>query len=445
MTQKKEYDIIMAQYVKPTYVKEDMPEKDGNNFFVRLAYGYVEHRLGMDTSQMTTREVIQEFLEAYGASSPADFFKKKFKGGKGAEQEKGEEKKPDAPKEPEKPRLTFEQEKEQMLNDPDRIAYARVITRKKLDEALKNGQNGMGQSTAMLFNQDSFGMGTESETAFYPGSNKVGFVMKDFAWDEDSSYSKSGVFYHECWHAIDNNYGDFEEKTFNIYDATPDERYRYSHMTTQEKQEMYGKKYLSSHYMLSTGKTFHDTLVTEYNTVFTQETLQNIVTEIEQEKRDIFKRKWGMSEQDVRNEFAKYSRQREEIYKTKSLAEYQEFKDRPEFQNLKDAWIELRTLGRYYPEQKRKWGDLSDVVSGATGDRLNLVGMHHYASYWHQSKYNRGIEAFAEIASSKATNPESYALFKKYLPNTVKAFEEIYSKLEKGEIKQNGNRKRYHK
>lgn len=69
----------MAQYVKPTYVKEDMPEKDGNNFFVRLAYGYVEHRLGRDTSKMTTREVIQEFLEAYGASSPVDFFKKRFK------------------------------------------------------------------------------------------------------------------------------------------------------------------------------------------------------------------------------------------------------------------------------------------------------------------------------------------------------------------------------
>lgn len=69
----------MAQYVTPTYVKEDMPEKDGNNFFVRLAYGYVEHRLGMNTKEMTTRQVIQEFLEAYGASSPADFFKKKFK------------------------------------------------------------------------------------------------------------------------------------------------------------------------------------------------------------------------------------------------------------------------------------------------------------------------------------------------------------------------------
>lgn len=445
MTDTKECDIIMArQYVPPTYEKTDAPEGSKGSFFVRLAYGYVEHKLGMNTAKMTTDEVIKEFLEAYGSSSPSDFFKKKFKGGKGQEQ-KGEEKKPDAPKEPEKPRLTFEQEKEQMLNNPDRIAYARVVTKKKLDEAIDNGQNGMGQATAKLFNEDSFGIGTESETAFYPSRNKVGFVMKDFAWDENSSYSKNGVFYHECWHAIDNNYGEFEENTFNIYDATPDERYRYAYMTAEQKQETYGKKYLSSHYMLSTGKTFHDTLVAEYDTVFTKETMQNIVNEIEQEAEKIFKKKWGMSKQDVRNDFAKYSRQREEIYKTKSLAEYQEFKDRPEFQNLKDAWIELRTMGNYYPEQKRKWGDLSDVVSGATGDRLNLVGMHHYASYWRESKYNRGIEAFAEIASAKATNPESYAVFKKYLPNTVKAFEEIYSKLEKGEIKQNGNREKYHK
>ncbi len=48
-----------------------------------------------------------------------------------------------------------------------------------------------------------------------------------------------------------------------------------------------------------------------------------------------------------------------------------------------------------------------------------------------------GHEAFAEIASSKAVNQESYDLMKKYIPKTVAVFEEIYEKLEKGEIKHN--------
>ncbi len=68
----------MAQYVTPEINIIDKPDGK-NNFFVRLAYGYVEHRLGMDTKKMTTRQVIQEFLDTQGASSPSDFFKNKFK------------------------------------------------------------------------------------------------------------------------------------------------------------------------------------------------------------------------------------------------------------------------------------------------------------------------------------------------------------------------------
>ena len=48
-----------------------------NGFFVRLCYGYVGSY--KDTSTMTTKEVIDEFLKRKGVSNPKDFFNKYFK------------------------------------------------------------------------------------------------------------------------------------------------------------------------------------------------------------------------------------------------------------------------------------------------------------------------------------------------------------------------------
>ena len=46
-------------------------------FFVRLCYGYVGSY--KDTSNMTTEEVIEEFLDENGVRSSKEFFEKKFK------------------------------------------------------------------------------------------------------------------------------------------------------------------------------------------------------------------------------------------------------------------------------------------------------------------------------------------------------------------------------
>ena len=67
----------MEKYQTPTYEKLEAAGK--NNFFVRLCYGYVEHTLGMNTEEMTTSQVIQEFLDAKGLKSPREFFDKSFK------------------------------------------------------------------------------------------------------------------------------------------------------------------------------------------------------------------------------------------------------------------------------------------------------------------------------------------------------------------------------
>lgn len=46
------------------------------NFFIRLCYGYVGRY--KDTSKMTTKEVIEEFLKRKGVSSQREFFGKVF-------------------------------------------------------------------------------------------------------------------------------------------------------------------------------------------------------------------------------------------------------------------------------------------------------------------------------------------------------------------------------
>lgn len=156
MTDTKECDIIMArQYAPPTYEKADAPEGSKGSFFVRLAYGYVEHKLGMNTAKMTTDEVIKEFLNAKGSRTPNDFFKNRFKG---KEKPKKEETKAKPKTEAE-----FKEQKKRMLDDTRRIVYARVVTKKKLERALDVGQNGMGELTARLFNEDAFGIKADQD------------------------------------------------------------------------------------------------------------------------------------------------------------------------------------------------------------------------------------------------------------------------------------------
>ncbi|MBR7100972.1 MAG: hypothetical protein IKC74_01660 [Clostridia bacterium] len=82
---------------------------------------------------------------------------------------------------------------------------------------------------------------------------------------------------------------------------------------------------------------------------------------------------------------------------------------------------------------------MSDFVSAATKGKQDF-GFRHTSDYWSDSS-KRGKEAFVEIASAKATNPQSYSLLRKFLPDTVKSFEEIYDKLKRGGIKPNGRPK----
>ena len=115
-----------------------------------------------------------------------------------------------------------------------------------------------------------------------------------------------------------------------------------------------------------------------------------------------------------------------------------EFKPAVRQQVVSDYRKEIAQINDY--EQRRKanakWSDLSDMYEGAGGNSYGFAGFGHGRSYWKNRDDLRGVEFFAEAFSAKSSsNQERYELIKKYLPNTCKAFEEIYEKLSKADGK----------
>ena len=87
-------------------------------------------------------------------------------------------------------------------------------------------------------------------------------------------------------------------------------------------------------------------------------------------------------------------------------------------------------------ETDAKYADLSDMCEACGGGKraygYAFSGYCHGRAYWKQSSDKRAKEFFAEAFSSKSSkNKERYELIKKYLPNTCKAFDEIYEVLSK--------------
>ena len=282
--------------------------------------------------------------------------------------------------------------------ESDRIKETRTFKKGRIKENLSYGTEEMQSTTANLFNDDSFLYENDKKkgTYFSPLGNRVQYKMPNDG-GEGSAYSKGGAFYHETWHAIDRNYGDND--------------------------------YLSKTYTLSDGKTMQETVFRETLTV----DWTKVKEEVEQDRNNFLKE-------------TGYTAERAEEIKNKFKAKVKEWYNLPTPHPQYDKWIESteeykeslkysNAVTEAENHLKRKWGDLSDIYSGFRLNNWGLVGMAHGPSYWNLS--NRAIEAFAECASAKATNPESYAVLGKYVPNVVKGFEEIYESLKSGRIKAN--------
>lgn len=77
-----------------------------------------------------------------------------------------------------------------------------------------------------------------------------------------------------------------------------------------------------------------------------------------------------------------------------------------------------------------QYGDLSDILEGATRGKIRCGIGHGGGSYWTNRTYGGvewglATEAFAEMTSATMTNPESLATIKKYLPKSYAMYEDM--------------------
>lgn len=190
-----------------------------------------------------------------------------------------------------------------------------------------------------------------------------------------SASISEGIFEYEGWR-------DKQEVMFHELGHAVDMLYCEGYQTTTqhirglEDYEAFERKTLSYSYKTSTGKTLNETLIEE----------------LSQEKR-------------------------------KQIVE--DYKNELSYRGIHDM-----------REVNAKYADLSDMCEACGGGKKTygyaFSGYCHGSAYWKQSSDKRAKEFFAEAFSSKSSsNKERYELIKKYLPNTCKAFDEIYDVLSK--------------
>ena len=178
MTKYKERGTIkMPKYVKPTYERVENPDSKGQ-FFVRLAYGVVgSYR---DTKNMTTPEVIEEFLDHNGVKTPREFFKEKFRGGDKPETKPGTEQPKEQPKQPERP-------KEKSAQAQEIISELKQIGVEYNEVKDHNGIISSDEIITRLAGGDMT-VGSCSSLAFAYIGNKCGYDVLDFRGGESRSY-----------------------------------------------------------------------------------------------------------------------------------------------------------------------------------------------------------------------------------------------------------------
>lgn len=261
-----------------------------------------------------------------------------------------------------------------MSNDRIRVSNQ---NKEFLRKCFESGTPEMQSTTSQLFIDDSYSyLAHNGNGQFDPKDNAVHMKYNK----EDTP---EATFYHESWHAIDYNYGEvsgdeiraeFTRKGDELKELVLARKIHpslFNKKLREYAEEARGKMYISSSFKLSSGETFKDVLLEETK---------------------------GRGK---------------ELYEDASKR-YNEDKEK---------------LGAQ--EASKKWSDMSDIINGLT---KAVFLSYHPSSYWDKAGNSRAHEAFAEIASSRATNRESYDIIKSYLPKTVEAYEELYAKLSKGEI-----------
>ena len=347
----------------------------------RDAWNALKGRRGIDP-----REAMDDYLDDREANNPAT-----------------EPPKQDTPA----PQISTEQAYNDVFGDGRNKLTKKILA--KTQEGFKRGTPEMQTLTAKLFKEDHWEMENTKydDDAFFTQIAKNRFtgaivrirnIVGLSAIEEGgkSIYAPGAVFYHESWHAVS-----------HCYVATGDEDLHWS---------------LAKNYKLDDGTTFKDALFadTQNKWGFANEALDEFQSESSE-----LARKFSDVTEHIRREFKLVgdveSKKEMEAIQIRYREEHPEYIARKQEYDL--------ALGKL----RQKWSDLSDVVSGLIRDEDGICGAGHDSKYW--TSGNRAEEAFAEVASAKAVNPESYKLMKKYIPRTVAAFESIYNAIKNGKLK----------
>ena len=158
------------------------------------------------------------------------------------------------------------------------------------------------------------------------------------------------------------------------------------------------------------------------------------ISELDKEMKAVFKvhgndAKWLIDNGYITSHDVQYAFGKQLPVKYKKDMAYQKF-----VRDLnKTAWD---VVGKNENERfARATIDISDMVEGATKGK---IGQGHGAGYWRKPFFKRkgenaalAIEAFAEMTSATATNPDSLAVIKKILPKSYKVYQEMLEEIAK--------------
>jgi len=328
----------------------------------------------------------------------------------------------------------------------DRISSRGKLTPngKSLVEQIKGADDELSGVIGDYYKQNpnveiKMGKNLNSMYAYAWGGRIRKIQLGNEAINTDNNYSKGGAFFHESGHALDYTF-EREHRTWsNSYKSEKygktisemiqeeiknadynqlfnDYKEKQSSYNTPEFQELKKREEELENLTMAVGKqAMNSPKVLE---------IQAKLDEVRKNRCEAFRqgkyeemRKYQNEVNALNDEYGKeYQNALPENYK--SLVE--------EKKKISNEIYDRQAKARC--EANRVYGDLSDMCQASLGKRF---GMGHNDSYFkgRESDVNRGTEAFAEIMSAKATNPDSLKVMQKYIPKTLEIFDEIIGKI----------------
>lgn len=292
----------------------------------------------------------------------------------------------------------------------------------------------IGKNYNSAFNRSSF-MGNIINRSITLGGEAIG------VGDKSNNYAQGSAFFHESGHALDYTYENNHSKSWSYHYKSQNYGKTMSDMIKEEIEanvdyEKIKKEFEDAKESYKTPEydswvKEKDQLQSEIDTigkqVYNNPDLKQKTDELYQlrkQKVDAWRNgnyegmKTIQDQLDVKqNEWTEFEKS---LYPNDYQQRYSRLKElRNKIFNAKE---------KAYSDANIKYGDMSDMLQASLGKRM---GMGHGDNYFNSDVDNRGTEAFAEIMSAKATNPQSLEVMKKYIPKTLEIFDEIITHIKK--------------